>query len=63
MDPSQVEAALEHADTVVSTTGVNPSRHPITAYSVVGAVLEVLTDEGTPSLPALIARQASLHRR
>ena len=28
-----------------------------------GAVLEVLTDAGTPSLPALIARQASLHRR
>ena len=27
------------------------------------AVLEVLTDIGTPTLPALIARQASLHRR
>lgn len=26
-----------------------------------GAVLEVLTDAGTPSLPALILRQASLH--
>ena len=28
-----------------------------------GEVLEVLTDDGTPTLPALIARQASLHRR
>jgi nucleoside-diphosphate-sugar epimerase len=29
----------------------------------VGEVIEVLTDDGTPSLPALIAGQASLHRR
>ena len=29
----------------------------------VGSVLEVLTDAGTPTLPALIARQASMHRR
>ncbi len=29
----------------------------------VGAVVEVLTDADTPSLPSLIAGQAALHRR
>ena len=33
-DLNQVEAALGGADVVISTTGVNPSRRPITTYSV-----------------------------
>jgi nucleoside-diphosphate-sugar epimerase len=32
-DPSEVEAALDGADTVISTIGVSPSRRPVSTYS------------------------------
>lgn len=32
-DPSEVDAALEGANTVISTTGVSPSRKPVSTYS------------------------------
>jgi len=54
-EPGVFTSTVDLADALVAEA--------VTDRPSVGAVLEVLTDAGTPSLPALIARQASLHRR
>lgn len=54
-EPGVFTSTVDLADALVSEA--------VSDRPQVGAVLEVLTDADTPSLPALIARQASLHRR
>lgn len=54
-EPGVFTSTLDLADVLVTEA--------VTERPRVGAVLEVLTDVATPTLPALIARQASLHRR
>ena len=54
-EPGVYTSTVDLADALIAET--------VTSQPSVGSFLEVLTDANTPTLPALIAGQAALHRR